>query len=361
MLERSERKSRRSLRPCLIAVVGAGMSVLCVGQGAHAADSVADFYTGKTIQLVVGYSVGGGYDIYGRTLARYMGKHIPGNPTIVPQNMPGAGSLRAVNYLAKAAPKNGTVFGTFARGAMMEPMLEAGQQAAAQFDPTQLQWIGSITDEVSTCAFWYKSGIKTWADMQKKSYTIGGTGASSDTDVFPKVLRSLFHLPMKLVTGFPGGQDVVLSLQRGEVDGRCGWSWSSLISRNRELYVSKQLYIPLQLGLRKHPDLPNVPLVIDLTDDPKIKAALKLVFARQTMARPFAGPPGMPAERLAALRAAFDATMKDPDFLAEAKKLELEVAPVSGVEIERLVREVYAAPGDVVRLAQDSMQNNSKN
>lgn len=362
MRDRFESQSvRRALRHARFAAIGFGMAIACASWPARAADPVADFYTGKTIQLIIGYSVGGGYDIYARTLAQYMGKHIPGNPTIVPQNMPGAGSLRAVNYLAKAAPKNGTVFGTFSRGAMMEPMLEAGQQAAAQFDPRELDWIGSISDEVSTCAFWYKSGIKTWQDMRTKSYTIGGTGASSDTDVFPKVLRSLFHLPMKMVTGFPGGQDVVLSLQRGEVDGRCGWSWSSLISRNRELYESKQIYVPLQLGLRKHPDLPNVPLVIDLTDDPKIKAALKLVFARQTMARPFAAPPGVPAERLAALRAAFDATMKDPEFLAEAKKLELEIAPVSGVEVEHLVREIYASPPDVVKLARESMQDSTKN
>jgi tripartite-type tricarboxylate transporter receptor subunit TctC len=336
------------------AFFGLGWLAVFAGQPADAGEPVADFYAGKTLQMVIGYSVGGGYDIYGRTLARYMGKHIPGNPTIVPQNMPGAGSLRAVNYLARAAPKDGTVFGTFARGAAMEPLLEP---KAVPFDPNSLKWIGSITNEVSTCAFWHTSGIKSWADMQRMHYTIGGTGASSDTDVFPKVIRNLFHVPLKLVTGFPGGQDVVLSLQRGEIDGRCGWSWTSLISRNRELYDSKQIIVPLQLGLRKHPDLPDVPLVMDLSSDPKVKAALKLIFSRQAMARPFAAPTAVPPERLKALRDAFDATMRDPDFLREATKLELEVAPVRGVEIEQLMKEIYATSPDIVQLARDAMKD----
>jgi tripartite-type tricarboxylate transporter receptor subunit TctC len=324
------------------------------GQPASAGEPVADFYSGKTLQLVIGYSVGGGYDIYARTLARYMGKHIPGNPTIVPQNMPGAGSLRAMNYLAKAAPKDGSVFGTFARGAAMEPLYDP---KAMPFDPKSLKWIGSVTNEVSTCAFWHASGINNWADMQRKPYTIGGTGVSSDTDVFPKVIRNLFHLPLKLVTGFPGGQDVVLSLQRGEIDGRCGWSWTSLISRNRALYDSKQIIVPLQLGLHKHPDLPDVPLVMDLSSDPKIKAALKLIFARQAMARPFAAPAGIAPERLQALRDAFDATMRDPAFLQEAKRLELEIAPVTGIEIEQLIKEIYETPLDVVQLARSALQD----
>ena len=335
------------------------LAALPLATPAAAADPVADFYTGKTIQVIIGYSVGGGYDIYARTLARFMGNHIPGHPMLVPQNMPGAGSLRAVNYLAKAAPKDGTVFGTFARGAMMEPLLESGAQST-QFDPTKLGWIGSVTNEVSTCVFWHTAGIKTWEDMKKAPYTIGGTGSSSDTDVFPKVMRNLFHLPLKLVTGFPGGQDVVLSLQRGEVNGRCGWSWSSLVSRNRALYDSKQIYVPVQLALAKHKDLPDVPLIMDLSDDPDVKAALKLVFARQTVARPYAAPPGVPPERLKALRDAFDATMKDPEFLAEARKLELEVNPVTGPEIEQLIKELFASSPAVLKLARDAMEDNTK-
>jgi tripartite-type tricarboxylate transporter receptor subunit TctC len=336
-----------------LALVGA--SLLILGGAARASDPVADFYTGKTVQLLIGYSVGGGYDIYGRTVARYLGKHIPGNPLVVPQNMPGAGSLRLVQYLDKAAAKDGTVIGTFARGAAAEPLLDPSQKGA--FDPLKLNWIGSVTNEVSTCAFWHTSPIKTWDDMKAKPFTVGGTGPSADTDVFPKVIRYFFKLPLKLVTGFPGGADVVLSLERKEVDGRCGWSWSSLKSRHKSLYDEGKLSVTVQLALNKHEDLPNVPLIMDLTNDPKIKTALKLVFARQSMARPFAMPPGTPPERVAAIRKAFAETMKDPEFLAEAEKLELEVRPVDGPEIENLIKEMYATPTDVIQTVSEAIKS----
>jgi len=226
-----------------------------------------------------------------------------------------------------------------------------------EFDAQKLTWIGSITNEVSVCAFRSDSGIATWQDMLTKPYTVGGTGSGSDTDVFPNALRNLFHMKMKLATGYPGGEDVVLALERGEVNGRCGWSWSSLMSRNRPLYEEKQIFVPVQLSLQKHEDLPNVPLVMDLTNDPKIAAALKLIFGRQSMARPYAAPPGLPADRVLALRAAFDATMKDPEFLADAKQTDLEVRPVSGAEMQQLVTEIYRTPPEVVKMAADAIKS----
>ena len=310
--------------------------------------AVARFYKGRNVQLYIGYSAGGGYDIYARVLARHMGKHIPGSPTIVPQNMPGAGSLRLANYLYNVAPKDGTAFATFARGMATEPLL-GGQ--GTQFDARKFTWLGSVTDEVSVCAFWSTSGIKTWDDMLTKAYTVGGTGSASDTDVFPNAMKRIFDLKLKLVTGFPGGSDVVLALERGEVNGRCGWSWSSLVSRSKRLYDEKQIDIPVQLALHKHEDLPNVPVIVDLTQDPQKLAALKLIFARQTMARPYVAPPGLPVERAQALRTAFEETMKDPEFIAEAQKTDLEVHPVSGAEIDKLLNELYATPPDVVKLA----------
>lgn len=337
-----------------LAAVAAFASVFAVAIDHAAAEDAASFYKGRTITLDIGYSAGGGYDIYARVLARHLGDHIPGNPTVIPQNMPGAGSLKAANYLYNIAPKDGTVLATFARGMAMEPLLDT---QGIEFDAQKLTWIGSITNEVSVCAFRSDSGVKTWQDMLTKSYTVGGTGSGSDTDVFPNVLRSLFHMQMKLATGYPGGEDVVLALQRGEVNGRCGWSWSSLLSRNRQLYDSKQIFIPVQLSLQKHEDLPDVPLVMDETNDPKIKAALRLIFARQTMARPYAAPPGLPADRVTALRAAFDATMKDPAFLAEAKQTDLEVRPVSGDEMQKLVGEIYETPPDVVKIAADAIKS----
>ena len=321
---------------------------------ATAADAVANFYKGRTVQVLIGFSAGGGYDIYARTLARYMGRHIPGNPTLVPQNMPGAGTLKVANYIYNVAPKDGTVFGTFARGIPMEKLL--GRTVGEQFDATKFTWVGSVTDEPSVCVFWAASGIKTWQDMKTKAWKVGGSGVTSDLDIYANVLRNMFHLPGRLITGFPGGTEVLLSMQRREVDGRCGWSWSSLLSRDKHLLDQKLVTVPLQLGLERNPDIPDVPLVLDQTNDPKEKAALKLIFSRQVMARPFAAPPGLPPERVKALRDAFDATMKDPDFLAEMKRLDLEVRPQSGAKVEQLVKEVYSYPADVVKIASDAIK-----
>jgi len=333
-------------------VLAAALTFMAASAG-HA-QSPAEFYKGKTVELYVGYSVGGGYDLYARMLARYMGKHIPGNPTLVPQNMPGAGTLKVANYIYNVAPKDGTVFGIFARGIPMERLL--GRTQGHQFDATKFTWIGSITNEPSVCVFWAKSGIRTWQDMRTKPFKVGGAGATSDQDIYANVLRNMFHLPGRLITGYPGGAEVVLAMQRGEVDGRCGWSWTSLISRDKRLLDQKLVNVPLQLGVEANPEIANVPLVMDLTDNPKEKAALKLIFSRQVMARPFAAPPGLPPARAQALREAFDATMKDPEFLAEAGRLELEVRPVPGTKVEELVKEVYAYPADVVEIASQAIK-----
>jgi tripartite-type tricarboxylate transporter receptor subunit TctC len=319
-----------------------------------AADPVADFYAGKTVQLVIGYAPGGGYDIYARTLARYMARHIPGNPAIVVQNMPGAGSIKAANYLYNIAPKDGTAFGGFARGAFLDPLL--GRSDGVQFVAAKYGWLGSISNEVGVCAFRADSGIASWKDMQSKPYIIGSTGAGADSDVFPTVLRQMFHLPMKVVTGYRSAADVVLAITRKEVDGRCGWSWSSLMAWNKQMFESKAINVALQLAARKLPELSETPTILDVARDADQQAALKLIISRQTMARPYVAPPGLPPERLNALRAAFDATMTDPQFLADAQRQDLEVRPVSGTEAEALINDIYASPPTVVKLAIDVMK-----
>jgi tripartite-type tricarboxylate transporter receptor subunit TctC len=321
---------------------------------ARAADPVADFYSGKTVQVLIGFSPGGGYDLYARTVARYMGRHIPGNPKLVPQNMPGAGSLKAANYLYSVAPKDGTALAHFAPGIMFEPLLGHGD--GAQFEATKFTWLGSASREASVCAFMAGTGIKTWQDMRTKSTVIGASGGGAESDVFPTVLRNMFHLPLKIVTGYPGGTEITLAMERHEVDGRCGWSWTSLLSRNKALLDSNRLDVVLQIALQKTKDLPDVPLIVDVTDNAEQKAALKLIVARQSIARPFAAPPGIPPERARALREAFDATMKDPDFIAEAKAQSLDVDPVTGAEVETLIREVYASSPEAVQLAAASMK-----
>jgi tripartite-type tricarboxylate transporter receptor subunit TctC len=322
-----------------------------------AADEMADFYSGKTVRVLVGFGTGGGYDLYSRTLARYMGRYIPGNPTLVVQNMPGAGSLKAVNYLYNVAPKDGTVIGHFAPGIMVEPLL--GRVDGTQFEASKLSWIGSISKEVSVCAFMSSAGIKTWHDMQTKKYIIGASGAGAESDVFPTVLRNMFHLPLKIVTGYPGGTEINLAMERHEIDGRCGWSWTSLLSRSKTLLVSKKINLTLQIGLeREHgPYLDDVPAIMELTDDAAQQAALKLIVSRQSMARPFAGPPGLAADRLQSLRAAFDATLTDAGFLAEARQLDLDVRPVTGAKVEALLNEIYASPPQVVKRAADLLKN----
>jgi tripartite-type tricarboxylate transporter receptor subunit TctC len=339
----------------ILTIATAALAASFAAQAARA-DSVADYYKGRTVTIDIGYSAGGGYDLYARTLARHLGDHIPGNPNVVPQNMPGAGSLKVVNYLANIAPKDGTVIATFARGMAMQPLFD---KTGVEFDAQKLNWIGSITNEVSVCAFRSDAGVATWQDMMTKSYTVGGTGSGSDTDVFPDVLRNMFHMKMKLVTGYPGGSDVLLAMQRGEVNGRCGWSWSSVKSTSYALYQSKSIVIPVQLSLQKHPDLPNVPLIMDETTNPQERAALKLIFARQSVARPYAAPPGVPADRIAALRKAFDDTMKDKAFLDEAQKTDLEVQPVSGADVQALVADIYKSSPEVVKIAADATKSAS--
>ena len=334
-------------------VASAVAAAVAIGSAsAIAADAAQNFYRGKTVQILVGFGPGGGYDLYARTLARYMGKHIPGNPTVITQNMPGAGSLKAMNYVYNAARKDGTVIGTFARGMVIEPLL--GHAKGTAFEATKFNWIGSISNEVSVCAFWHTSPIKSWEDMKTKQHTIGGSAAGADSDVFPSVLRKVYNLPMKLVTGYSGGgADINLGMERGEVHGRCGWSYSSMLSQSRALLDGKKINIVMQLALEKHEDLPNVPLIMDLPASPQDKAAMRLIVSRQSIARPFAAPPGVPPERIKILRDAFDATMKDPDFVKEATRLALEVRPVGGADVQRLIQEIYSSPADVVKRASE--------
>ena len=313
----------------------------------------SNFYAGKTVNLYVGYSAGGGYDVYGRMVARYMGKHIPGNPTVVVTNMPGAGSLRAANWIYNVAPKDGTAFGTIARGTAFDPLLGL---PGSQFDATKYNWIGSANDEVSVCVSWHTSTVKTYEDLLKQNLLVGGTGGSADTDQFPKVMNGVLGTKMKVIAGYPGGNDINLAMERGEVQGRCGWSWSSVKSTQPQWLKDKKINILIQLSMTKHEDLPDVPSVLEKATSDEQRAILKLVFARQVMGRPFMAPPGVPADRVAILRKAFMDTMKDPEFLAEADKAKLEITPVPGEQIQQLVIDAYKLPADIVKKTGDLLK-----
>ena len=310
------------------------------------ADSVADFYKNRSVSMIIGYSVGGGYDAYARLLARYIGRHIPGEPSIVAQQMTGAGSLRAANYLFSVAPKDGSVLGTFSRSMGIAPLL--GQ---VEFDSRKFSWLGSMTDDDTTCVTWNSSPIKTWDDFLNKPSKLGGLGADADPDIWALLYKNVFGAKLQLVSGYPGTNDVVLAMERGEVDGLCGLSWSTIKTRHAEWLTSHAATIIVQAALKKEPQIAAVPLATDLVTKPEQLQIIRLLLASQAMARPFVAPPDIPADRKLALIAAFDATMRDADFLGEAQKLNFEIHPVSAPTIDGLLAEVYATPKDVLARA----------
>jgi tripartite-type tricarboxylate transporter receptor subunit TctC len=328
----------------------AAVAVLAGLAPAHA-QSVEDFYRGKSITLAIGFTPGGGYDLYARHLARHMSKHIPGNPAIVPQNMAGAGSLRAANFIYSAAPKDGTAFGTFARTTGLNPLLESG----ATFDGTKFTWLGSVTNDISLCVTWHTSKADNWENFLKVPTALGGQAPSSEPDIFANLYKNVFGAPIKLVAGYPGTNEITLAMERGEVDGLCGLSWSTIKTRHLAWLKEKKINLLVQASFKKDPEIGNVPLVMEATKDTEKLQILKLILAAQEMARPFAAPPGIPRDRAAALTAAFNATMKDPEYLADAKKSRIDVNPVTGAEIDKLLAEVYATPKDVITKASQAI------
>lgn len=340
------RHRRHAPRAAMNASIGLALMILVARPAG--ADSVEDFYKGKNINLVIGYSVGGGYDLYGRLMARHIGKHIPGRPSIVPQNMTGAGSLRAAQFIYSVAPRDGTVFGTFGRTIATTPLLTP---ATAQFDGTKFTWLGSVTNEVSTCVTWHASPVKTWDDFLVKEVAMGGEGPGADPDVYALLYKNVFGAKVKLITGYHGTNDTALAMERGEVDGLCGLSWSTLKARHMQWMNDKKINIIVQAALKKQPELAQVPLAGELTQDREKLQILKLFLASQETARPFAAPPDIPANRKAALIAAFNNTMKDPEFLAEAQKLNMDVNPLSAKAVDDILAELYATPKAVLEKA----------
>ncbi|HKA80735.1 MAG TPA: hypothetical protein VKD43_11920 [Xanthobacteraceae bacterium] len=333
-------------------LVASAVVALSTASGARAA-GVEDFYKGRTVSLIIGYSAGSGYDIYARTLARFMGKYIPGSPSIVAQNMPGAGSLKAAMYVHGVAPKDGSVIATIGRSAPIEPLL-----GEAQFDGRSFTWLGSIASNSSLCTSWHTTAIKSWQDAMTKPFALAGEGSGSDPDNFARILKNVFGAKVRLVTGYPGGSEMNLAIERGEVDGRCGWSWDSIKSTRPDWLRDKKLNLLAVFSLQRASDMPaDIPLIGDLASSDEQRQILRVHLAGQALGRPFFTSPGVPADRKAALRAAFDATMKDSDFVTEIARLKLEVNPASGAEIDRLLAEVYATPKDVIEKAKLAVRN----
>jgi tripartite-type tricarboxylate transporter receptor subunit TctC len=309
------------------------------------AEPVEDFYRGKTITLIAGYSSGGGFDTYARIIANYLGKYVPGQPRIVVQNMPGAGSLRAASHVFNVSPKDGTVI-SLTRAPVIAPLL--GQTASAGFDVAKFTWIGSGASDLTVCALLGNPKVNNMADALKIEHTLGGLGPGSDEDMYTKILRKTLGMKAKLVTGYPGGAEMVLAVERGELDGRCGWAWSSIKLSRPDWITQKKIKVLNVLALERSPELPDVPSVMEFVKEERHKQIFRFVLNASTLGRPFVAPPGVPEDRASALRKAFEDTMKDQAYLAEMKAKKLDVAPIRWQDIPPLLTDFYATPKDVV-------------
>ena len=318
---------------------------------AHAQNDPVSF-AGKQIKLLIGYSpTGYGYDTYGRLLARHMGKYLPGNPAIVAQNKPGAGSLNLANYLYNAAAKDGTEIAMVGRGVALEPLL-SGVASNALFDATRFAWLGSMNKEVSGFYIRQHGPAATLQEILAGTILrVGATGAGGDQVIFTAALNALLGTKLKTIAGYPGTNEILLALERGEIDGIVGHSWGVVRSGKKDLLQSGRLKIILQLSLHKHKELPDVPLVTELTRG-EDRDVLELIFSRQSMGRPVVAPPGTDARAVLALRDAFTAAMHDPQLIAEAARMDLEIDFASGTDVQALVERLYQTPRGVIARAQ---------
>jgi tripartite-type tricarboxylate transporter receptor subunit TctC len=312
--------------------------------GSAQAQSVEEFYKGKTISMVIGYSPGGGYDTYARLVARFMGDHIPGKPQIVPRNMPGASSRVAAAFVYNVAPKDGTTLATGDQSLSVAQVM--GEKL--QFDTTKFIYIGNPSAENNTTVTWHTSPVKTIDDAKKIEVPVGATGGSTSSQ-YPRAMNAVLGTKFKVILGYPGGNDINLAMERGEVSGRGSNSWASWKATRPEWLKDKKINILVQIGLSKSPDLPDVPLLMDLATNEEDRAVLKLLSSPSAIGRPIFTTPGVPEDRVKALRAAFQATIKDPAFIEEAKKAQLDLEPVSGEELQKIVSDIVATPEPIAK------------
>ena len=338
--------SRRRLFS-LAAVAGALAAMPAV------ADPVADFYKGKDIKIIVGGTAEGGYAPYARMLQRNMGQFIPGNPVIITQFMPGGGGLVATNYVYNAAPKDGTVIGSVQRSIVRLAMFG---DKGVKYDPAKIKWLGSLHNDVSVCVAWHASPIKTLQDVMERELIVGATSPNNDTGQFPVVLNKILGTKFKVINGYNGGGAISLAIERGEVAGRCGWSWDSLRTQQGEWLRDKKVNVLTQLTLKPHPELAGVPLATELAKTGEQRGILEYIFAEQIMGKPFMFAEGVPADRVAAMRNAFMQTAQDKTALEQMNAMALDVTPVSGEEMETIVAKLIATPPDLVKQAREAME-----
>ena len=311
------------------------------------AQSVAEFYAGKQISFIVGASPGGGYDTQARLVARHVSKHIAGNPTIVVQNMPAAGSLAATNYIYNVAAKDGTVIALVMRGMLL---IKNWNPAAVRFDLGRLNWLGSINSEVAVTAAWHTAPLKSAQDLFERELIVGGT-AGVDPETTPRLFNALIGTKFKIINGYPGTTEIILAMEKGELEGIADWSWSSMKVARPDWLRDKKITLLMQAALQKEPELADVPSALDFVRNDADRKVMELYLTQKAVARPVIAPPGIPADRLAALRDGFSALAKDNEFLADAKRTQLEVAPISGAAVDKVISLITsAAPETAERL-----------
>lgn len=314
--------------------------------------AAADYYAGKSIKLTVGSDAGGGYDTYTRVLSRYIGRHIPGAPSVVVMNMPGAGGLRSVQYLYGIAPKDGTEFANIRSSNMLDSILGLRGE---EIDPNKFVWIGSMASDNDVCAFWHTSGIRSFDDMLNKPSKVGGTARGAQAFSFPNAINYVLGTKMDIILGYKGTNDRALAMERGELSGMCGLNGSTLISVLQSQLAEGKLIPVVQSGLKPHPGLKDVPLTQSFAKTPEQRQILEAIFAQMDIARAFAAPPQTAAEPVKILRQAFLDTLKDPAFRQEADKLKLELDPISGEDVQKIIARMSALPGDLKKKVRDAI------
>jgi tripartite-type tricarboxylate transporter receptor subunit TctC len=320
------------------------LSVFICAESKAKADTVEQFYSNRTLTLRVGFPAGAAYDIYARLLSRHLDRHIPGRPTIVVTNQPGAASLIATNTLANVVPKDGSVIGAVFERVALEPLVNP---ANAKFDGRTFSWLGSILNVTDVCMFWHTAPAKTIEEAKHTEVVVGSAGDGGNSVIAPRVLNTFLGTKLKIVPGY-GGPELFLAMERGETHARCGMSWAGLKAARPDWVATGKVRVVMQMAMRKHHELQSVPNIMDLVTDPDERAALEFLYATQEMGRPFLAPPGVPAERVAALRRAFDDTMRDPIFLEDARKSNQEINAVPGTRVQEIVERLYKTPRAVI-------------
>ena len=328
------------------------MALAAFGPVALHAAPAEDFYKGKQIILILSTDVGGGYAASANAIIPYLSANIPGRPRIIMQNMPGAGGVRAMNYMYSAAPKDGT---RIAIVQAMSPYAPLFGVDAAKYDPRQMHWVGSLEKSTGICVAMSTSGIRTWQDVFAKEFVVGASGAGSQMETLPHMVNKLFGTKIKVVSGYKGGNDVFLAMERGEVQGRCGSFYSTITATRPEWIQQKKFAIPFQIALERDPEFPDVPALGEFAKDTRTKQVLELIASHMAMDRPMVMPPGVPPERVATLRRAFQAAVNDPNFIAEAQKQRLDIDAVPGEGVAQLLAKAYAMPADVVTAAREAL------